>query len=45
MRNYLMLNLMLNNYEEKDELKYYVVLRVIEYASLYVWSNRKSPPD
>ena len=26
MRNYLILNLMLNNYEEKDELKYYVVL-------------------
>ncbi len=45
MRNYLMLNLMLNNYEEKDELKYYVVLRVIEYASLYVWTNRKPPPD
>ena len=45
MRNYLMLNLMLNNYEEKDGLKYYVVLRVIEYASLYVWTNRKPPPD
>ena len=45
MRNYLMLNLMLNNYEEKDELKYYVVLRVIEYASLHVWTNRKPPPD
>lgn len=45
MRNYLMLNLMLNNYEEKDELKYYVLLRVIEYASLYVWTNRKPPPD
>ena len=44
MRNYLMLNLMLNNYEEKDELKYYVLLRVLEYASLYVWSNRKAPP-
>ena len=45
MRNYLMLNLMLNNYEEKDELKYYVLLRVIEYASLHVWTNRKAPPD
>ncbi len=44
MRNYLMLNLMLNNYEEKDALKYYVILRVIEYASLYVWVNRKPPP-
>lgn len=45
MRNYLILNLMLNNYEEKDGLKYYVVLRVIEYASLYVWINRRPPPD
>ena len=44
MRNYLMLNLMLNNYEEKDELKYYVLLRIIEYAGLYVWTNRKAPP-
>ena len=44
MRNYLMLNLMLNNYEEKDELKYYVLLRVLEYASLHIWSNRKAPP-
>ena len=44
MRNYLMLNLMLNNYEEKDELKYYVLLRVLEYASLHVWTNRKAPP-
>ena len=45
MRDYLILNLMLNNYEEKDGIKYYVLLRVIEYASLYLWSNRKPPPD
>ena len=44
MRDYLILNLMLNNYEEKDGIKYYVLLRVIEYASLYLWSNRKPPP-
>lgn len=45
MRNYLMLNLMLNNYIEKNDLKYYVVLRVVEYATLHVWTNRKPPPD
>ena len=45
MRDYLILNLMLNNYDEKDGIKYYVLLRVIEYASLYLWSNRKTPPS
>ena len=44
MRNYLMLNLMLNNYLEKNELKIYVLLRVVEYASLYVWRNKRLPP-
>ena len=45
MRDYLILNLMLNNYDEKDGIKYYVLLRVIEYASLRLWSNRKTPPN
>lgn len=43
-QNYLILNLMLNNYEEKDSIKYYVLLRVIEYASLHLWNNKKQPP-
>ena len=45
LRDYLILNIMLNNYEEKEGLKYYVLLRVLEYASLHVWVNRKTPPD
>lgn len=45
MRDYLILNLMLNNYEEKDGIKYYVLLRIIEYAGLYLWTNRKTPPN
>ena len=45
MRDYLILNLMLNNYDEKDEIKYNVLLRVIEYASLRLWTNRKTPPN
>ena len=44
MRDYLILNLMLNNYDEKEDIKYYVLLRVIEYASLRLWNNRKAPP-
>ena len=35
---------MLNNYDEKGDIKYYVLLRVIEYASLRLWNNRKAPP-
>ena len=45
MRDYLILNLMLNNYQEKENIKYYVLLRVIEYASLFIWTNRKKPPN
>ena len=45
MRDYLILNLMLNNYEEIDEIKYNVILRVIEYASLFVWTNKRNPPN
>jgi len=45
LRNWLILNLMLNNYEEKDDVKYYVLLRVIEYSSLFLWSNKRLPPD
>tara|TARA_R110002033_G_scaffold92026_4_gene141526 strand:- start:2269 stop:3090 length:822 start_codon:yes stop_codon:yes gene_type:complete len=45
LRNWLILNLMLNNYEEKDDIKYYVLLRVIEYSSLFLWSNKRLPPD
>tara|TARA_R100000541_G_scaffold30740_3_gene39677 strand:+ start:739 stop:1767 length:1029 start_codon:yes stop_codon:yes gene_type:complete len=43
-RNYLLLNLLVNNWIEKDGIKYYTLLRRIEYASLYVWSSRKKPP-
>ncbi len=45
LRNWLILNLMLNNYEEKDDIKYYVLLRVIEYSGLFLWSNKRLPPD
>lgn len=45
MRDYLILNLMLNNYEEIDGIKYNVILRVIEYASLFIWNNKRKPPD
>jgi len=45
LRNWLILNLMLNNYEEKDKIKYYVLLRVIEYSSLFLWSNKRLPPN
>tara|TARA_R110002153_G_scaffold23232_1_gene75751 strand:+ start:117 stop:1145 length:1029 start_codon:yes stop_codon:yes gene_type:complete len=44
LRDYLMLNLMLNNYQEKDDIKYYVLLRVIEYSSLFLWTNKRLPP-
>jgi len=43
-RNYLILNLMLNNYIETDEIKYYTLLRRLEYASLYIWTSSKTPP-
>lgn len=45
MRDYLILNLMLNNYEEIDKIKYNVILRVIEYASLHIWTNKRKPPN
>jgi len=45
MRDYLILNLMLNNYDEIDGIKYNVILRVIEYASLFVWNNKRKPPN
>jgi hypothetical protein len=45
MRDYLILNLILNNYEEIDGIKYNIILRIIEYASLYIWTNKKKPPD
>jgi hypothetical protein len=45
LRNKLMLNLMINNFEERDGIKYHVILRVIEYASLNLWTGKRKPPD
>tara|TARA_R110000822_G_scaffold39409_5_gene108319 strand:+ start:1464 stop:2492 length:1029 start_codon:yes stop_codon:yes gene_type:complete len=44
-RNYVLLNLLLNNFIDKDEIKYYTLLRRIEYASLFIWTNLKKPPN
>tara|TARA_R110000796_G_scaffold12500_1_gene41251 strand:+ start:655 stop:1644 length:990 start_codon:yes stop_codon:yes gene_type:complete len=45
LRNKFMLNLMINNYKVIDNQKYNVLLRVIEYQTLILWTNKKSPPD
>jgi len=44
-RDWIMLNLVLNNYEEKDGIKYNVLLRTVEYAGLHIWNYRKKPPN
>tara|TARA_R110002012_G_scaffold251208_1_gene429136 strand:+ start:715 stop:1728 length:1014 start_codon:yes stop_codon:yes gene_type:complete len=44
-RDYIMLNLLLNNYEVKDDIKYNVLLRTIEYATLHIWTTKRKPPD
>jgi hypothetical protein len=44
LRNKLMLNLIINNFKEIDGVNYHVILRVIEYASLNLWTNKKPPP-
>lgn len=43
-RDYIMLNLLLNNYEIKDNIKYNVLLRTIEYATLHLWTTNRKPP-
>jgi integrase len=47
LRNKLMLNLMINNFADGvgDGIKYHVILRVIEYASLNLWLGKRKPPD
>lgn len=45
LRNKLILNLMVNNYVLIGEDKYNVLLRIIEYSSLRLWTNKKKPPD
>ena len=45
MRDYLILNLLLNNYKEIDGIKYFVLLRIIEYSSLILWTLKKAPPS
>ena len=45
MRDHLILNLLLNNYTEDEGVKYFVLLRIIEYSSLILWTNKKQPPD
>ena len=44
-RDYILLNLIINNFEEKDDIKYNVLLRSVEYSSLYIWKHRKKPPN
>ena len=43
-RNKVMLNLIFNNSIEKDGIKYNVILRPLEYATLRLWTNAKPPP-
>ena len=43
-RDYILLNLVINNFEEKDDIKYNVLLRSVEYSSLFIWKHRKKPP-
>ena len=45
LRNKLILNLMINNYKVIDNQKFNVLLRVIEYQTLNLWTNKKSPPN
>lgn len=45
LRNKLILNLMINNYKVIDNQKYNVLLRVIEYQTLKLWTNKKPPPN
>ena len=45
LRDHLILNLLLNNYTEEDNIKYFVLLRIIEYSSLLLWTNKKKPPE
>mgnify|MGYP003663982791 FL=1 len=45
LRNKLILNLMINNYKVIDNQKYNVLLRVIEYQTLNLWTNKKPPPN
>ena len=55
LRNYLILNLILNNYIEyasedpnaandTGKFRIYVLLRVIEYSSLLLWNRKRPPP-
>ena len=44
-RDYIILNLILNNYEVKDDIKYNVLLRLIEYATLHIWTSSRKPPN
>lgn len=44
-RDFIMLNLLLNNYEIKDGIKYNVLLRTIEYATLHIWNYKRKPAD
>ena len=44
-RDYIILNLLLNNYEVKDDIKYNVLLRTTEYATLHIWTTKRKPPD
>lgn len=45
LQNKLILNLLLNNYIKLDDIKYYVLLRVTEYATLHIWTHKKKPPS
>ena len=45
LKDHLILNLLLNNYEESNDIKYFVLLRILEYSSLLLWKNKKLPPN
>ena len=45
LRNKLILNLMINNHSKLGNTEFNVVLRVIEYSTLKLWTNKRKPPQ
>tara|TARA_R110000868_G_scaffold301770_4_gene562178 strand:+ start:86 stop:1087 length:1002 start_codon:yes stop_codon:yes gene_type:complete len=44
LRNKLILNIMVNNYKVINNQKFNVLLRIVEYNTLHLWTNKKKPP-
>jgi len=45
LRNKLILNIMVNNYKIINNQKFNVLLRIVEYNTLHLWTNKKKPPS